>query len=93
MRDDNDTPIFTGPPLKLATRAELIEELCNRCDLPAMVYWMEESDLNNEGESNFLMRHSFGDKATLARALRVVADALEGGERENAIPPPIYRRE
>lgn len=80
-----------GPSLKLATRAELVEELCSRRDLPALVFY--QTDRNDNGEVNYMTRHSFEDKATLARSLRLLADTIENGPGETTVTYPLYRRE
>jgi hypothetical protein len=81
--------IFTGPPLKMTTRDELIAEICGRG--PAMVFHQDADD-EDSGETNFLSRHSFADKEELARLLRMVADSLEGRERKITITSPAQFR-
>jgi hypothetical protein len=88
----NDEIIFTGPPLRLATRAELVEELCDRRDIPSFVFYQDDDGDEDTGEINFLNRHSFDDVAGLARLLRLAADALEGREREITVAYPAQFR-
>jgi hypothetical protein len=87
--NENDGIIPVGPPLRLTPWAELIEELCGRRDIPSfMLYQTECADGDEDsGETNFLSRHSFADKEELARMLQMVADSLEGIEREITIAP------
>jgi hypothetical protein len=87
--NENDGIIPVGPPMRLAMRTELIEELCGRHNIPSFVFYQAEcaDDDEDTGEVEYLTRHSFDDVAGLARLLRLVADSLEGREREITITP------
>jgi hypothetical protein len=90
--NENDGIIPVGPPLRLALRAELVEELCGR--RPVFVFYQDDGDGDEDtGEVEYLTRHSFDDRVGLARLLRLAADALEGVERETTVACPVQFRE
>jgi hypothetical protein len=93
-REQMNEIVFTGPPIKLAMRTELIEELCDR-NIPSFVFYQAECADGDEdtGEVEYLTRHSFDDRVGLARMLRMVADSLEDRERETTITSPAQFRE